>query len=69
MEQIEKIKRSMKVLKITEAASVIDELLLEAQRKSLTYQQFLAKLINHEVNKREEKQLEKRLCSSAIPIL
>ena len=67
MEQIEQIKRSMKALKITEAASVIDELLLEAQKKNFTYQQFLAKLINHEVNKREEKHLEKRLKWAAFP--
>jgi len=57
----------MKALKITEAADYVDEMLLEAQKQELTYQQFLAKLINHEVKKREEKHLEKRLKWAAFP--
>lgn len=67
MEQTEQLKRQMKTLKISEAASIVDELLIEAEKQELTYQQFLAKLVKHEVKKPEEKQLEKRLKWAAFP--
>lgn len=67
MEQTEQLKQDMKTLKISEAASIVDEMLIEAEKQELTYQQFLAKLIKHEVKKREEKQLEKRLKWAAFP--
>jgi DNA replication protein DnaC len=67
MEQTTQLKQYMKTLKITEATNIVDELLIEAEKQELTYQQFLYKLVKHEVEKREEKQLEKRLKWAAFP--
>ena len=67
MGQIDQLKQDMKTLKISEAANFVDEMLLEAEKQELTYQQFLGKLIKHEVKKRKEKQLEKRLKWAAFP--
>ena len=63
------IAQQMKQLKITEAATVIDKLLLEAEKHQLTYQQFLSKLLSYETTKREERQLDKRLKLAAFPEL
>jgi DNA replication protein DnaC len=61
------LKQDMKTLKISEAAGMLDELLIKAEKEELTYQDFLHRLITHEIKKREEKQLEKRLKWAAFP--
>lgn len=43
------IKRNMTALNLPAAANILDELLLTAQSENLTYQEFLSKLMNHEV--------------------
>jgi DNA replication protein DnaC len=46
----------MKRLKITEAAAVVEEKLMDAQVKELSYQRFLSELMQYEIKRREEKQ-------------
>lgn len=61
------LKRQMSSLKITEAAAIVDELLIEAETNDLTCREFLCRLIGHEVKKRDEKQFNKRLKWAAFP--
>lgn len=61
------IKRSMATLNLPAAANILDELLLTAQSENLTYQEFLSKLVNHEINTRDERRLEKQLKLAAFP--
>jgi predicted metal-dependent RNase len=56
-----KLKEQMRALKISEMAKVLDDFLLEAETKELSYQEFLHKLVKHELLKREEKQRDKWL--------
>ena len=62
-----KLKEQMMTLKISEMAKVLDEFLLEAETKELSYKEFLQKLIKHELLKREKKQREKWLKWAAFP--
>lgn len=61
------LKQQMKTLNIIEAAKIIDDLLTDAETKELSYQEFLHKLIGHELHHREEKSLEKRLKQAVFP--
>ncbi len=61
------LKQHMKTLRISEAAGVLDNLLMEAEKKSFTYQEFLYKLLQHEVKRRDAKSMERRLKQAAFP--
>ena len=61
-----KLKQHMKTLHITEAANILEEMLLEAESKNLTYHEFLYKLISYEVQRREVKSLERCLKEAAF---
>lgn len=61
------LKEQMKTLKISEIAKSLDDFLLEAEAKELSYQEFLHKLIQYELKKREEKQRNKWLKWAAFP--
>ena len=61
------LKQQMKALKITEMAKALDDFLLEAEAKELSCQQFLSKLLGHELSKRGEKQRDKWLKWAAFP--
>ena len=58
--ELEQLKDYMTRLHITEAAAVVDEILMDAQVKEPSYQSFLMTLMEHEIKKREEKQVGKR---------
>ncbi|MGI5852463.1 MAG: IS21-like element helper ATPase IstB [Peptococcales bacterium] len=62
-----KLKEKMKTLKVSEMAKVLDDFLLEAETKELSYQVFLDKLTDYEILKREEKQRDKWLKWAAFP--
>lgn len=66
-ETIADLKEKMRSLKISEIAKVLDDFLLEADAKDYSYQEFLHKLINYELLKREEKQRDKWLKLAAFP--
>jgi len=55
------------MLNISEAAMILDDFLIDAETKELSYQEFLHRLILHELRKREEKHREKRLKWAAFP--
>lgn len=61
------LKQHMKTLRISEAANILDNVLIEAESKDFTYQEFLYRLINHEVQRRDEKSMERRLKQAAFP--
>ena len=65
--ELEQLKNYMKRLKITEAAAVVDEMLMDAQVKEPSYQSFLMNLMQHEIGKREEKQLGRLYKLAAFP--
>lgn len=67
LEATYELKEQMRVLKITETAKALDDFLLKAQAKDLSYQQFLSELISYELSKREEKQRDKWLKWAAFP--
>ncbi|MHB1126939.1 MAG: IS21-like element helper ATPase IstB [Bacillota bacterium] len=60
------LKQQMKTLNIIEAAKIVDDLLTDAETKELSYQEFLHRLIRHELHQRELKGLEKRLKQAAF---
>ncbi len=64
---LEQLKNDMMRLKITEAAAVVEERLLDAQIKEPSYQVFLMSLVQHEIRKREEKQLGRLYKLAAFP--
>ena len=63
----DELKAKMKTLKIGEAADIVDDLLMSSNKKELTYKEFLEKLVDHEVKRREEKDFQKRLKWAAFP--
>lgn len=65
--ELERLKNDMKRLNITEAAAVVEEILLDAQMKETSYQVFLMNLLQHEIKKREEKQLGRLYKLAAFP--
>jgi len=65
--ELERLKSDMKRLNITEAAAVVEEILLDAQVKETSYQAFLMNLVQHEIKKREEKQLGRLYKLAAFP--
>ncbi len=67
LEATYELKEQMKLLKISETANALDDFLLKAQAKDLSYQQFLSELVTYELLKREEKQREKWLKWAAFP--
>lgn len=67
MELTAQLKSQLGSLQIREATTILDELLLQAQVESYSYQQFLSKLLTHELKQREIKKTEKRLKLAAFP--
>lgn len=61
------LKQHMKTLRISEAAGILDDMLIEAEKQGFTYQEFLHKLVNYEVKRRDEKSTERRLKQAAFP--
>ncbi len=67
LEATNELRQQMKALKITEMGKALDDFLLEAEAKELSYQQFLSKLVSYELSKRGEKQRDKWLKWAAFP--
>ncbi len=61
------LKQQLNTLNICAAAKVIDDLLMDAETRELSYQEFLHRLLRHELQKREEKQQEKRFKWAGFP--
>ena len=65
--ELEQLINDMKRLKITAAAAVVEERLMDAQVKEPSYQNFLLDLMQYEINRREEKAAVKILQVSIFP--
>ena len=65
--ELEQLKSYMKRLNITEAAAVLEEMLIDAQVKEPSYQAFLIDLMQHEIKRREEKQLGRLYKLASFP--
>jgi hypothetical protein len=64
--ELEQLKNDMKRLKITEAAAVVEERLLEAQVTEPSYQVFLTNLVQHEIKKKRGKTVREALQVSSF---
>src|SRR5690606_36299974 len=61
------LKQSLKTLNLTEAAQIVDESLMEAEKHEWTCREFLQRLLRHEIVRREEKQLARRYKWASYP--
>jgi DNA replication protein DnaC len=66
-EAVAEIRQCLRTLKLSEAARIVDQSLMEAESKEWTCQQFLKHLLWQEIQRREEKQLAKRLKWAYFP--
>ncbi|PTQ55241.1 MAG: Mobile element protein [Candidatus Carbobacillus altaicus] len=66
-ETVAEIRQCLRALKLAEAARMVDQILMEAESKQWTCQQFLRHLLGHELHRREEKHLAKRLKRASSP--
>ncbi|NRD77658.1 ATP-binding protein [Bacillus sp. BRMEA1] len=64
---LETMQNQLKSLTLTEAAKVVPTIIQQAESEDWSYSQFLQKLLGHEQERREEKQMEKRLKWAAFP--
>jgi DNA replication protein DnaC len=61
------LKQSLTQLRLSEAAGIVDELLLTAEKQEWSYREFTQQLLDHESKRRDEKQLAKRYKMAALP--
>lgn len=66
-ELVIELRQSLKHLNLTEAAHILEESLMEAESKQWTCREFLQRLLQHELVRREEKQLARRYRWAAFP--
>jgi DNA replication protein DnaC len=61
------LKQTLSTLNLREAAGVVEDLLLTAEKQQWSYRECIQQLLDHEGDRREEKQLAKRFKSAAFP--
>jgi len=61
------LKNKMKTISLTNSIDIIDELLINADKEKASYVNFLNSILDFEIKKRTERQLEKRLKQAAFP--
>lgn len=61
------LKKKMKTINMTNTVDEIEDILMKAEHNSDSYITLLNSVIDHEINARNEKQLEKRLKLAAFP--
>lgn len=61
------LKQSLSSLHLREAAGIVEELLLTAEKQEWSYRECIQHLLDHEGKRREEKQLAKRFKAAAFP--
>ena len=66
-ETIVHLKQNLKTLNLTEAAQIVEEILMEAAEQQWTCSEFLQRLLRHELVRREEKQLARRYKWASFP--
>lgn len=61
------LKKKMKTINMTNTIEKIEDILMKAEHNSDSYITLLNSVMDHEINARNEKQLEKRLKAAAFP--
>jgi DNA replication protein DnaC len=64
---VQVLQEQLRHLRMTETANELPIILRETEKNSLTYQEFLQKLLMHELKRREEKNVEKRMKWAKFP--
>ena len=64
---VQVLQEQLRHLRMTETANELPVLLRNAETKSWTYQEFMQEILKFEVNRREEKKVEKRLKLARFP--
>jgi DNA replication protein DnaC len=64
---VQVLQEQLRHLRMTETANELPVLLRNAETKSWTYQEFMQEILMYEVNRREEKNVEKRLKLARFP--
>ncbi|MBF0706620.1 ATP-binding protein (plasmid) [Alkalihalobacillus hwajinpoensis] len=67
MSQFQQVQDLLRSLRLAETANQLPELIREAEKKNLSFTQFLLDLATYEQNRRDEKQLEKRFNWATFP--
>lgn len=67
MSQLQQLQDLMRNLRLAETANKLPELIREAEKKDLSFTQFLLDVATYEQNRRDEKQLEKRFKWATFP--
>lgn len=67
MNQLKTLQNKLKSLRLSETASHLPVLLEEARSNDETYASFLMRLVDYEQQRRDEKQMEKRLKWATFP--
>jgi DNA replication protein DnaC len=66
-ETVKALQEKYKLLRMMETATELPVLLRNAEKMSWTYQEFLEEILNYELKRREEKNIEKRLRWAKFP--
>ncbi len=64
---IRDLEKQLRTLQLTETATQLPELISEAERKDVSYQEFIGSLLTHEQQRREEKQIQLYMKWAAFP--
>jgi DNA replication protein DnaC len=64
---VQVLQEQLRHLRMTETANELPIILRETEKNSLTYQEFLQKLLMHELKRRDEKNVEKRMKWAKFP--
>lgn len=69
MENLNLIKDYAQTLKLLNLKQCVDEIIEEADRKEITYKEFLFNILEGEINFKEKRREEKRLKDAGFPVL
>lgn len=61
------LEQQLRTLRLSETAYQLPEMITEAERQDASYQEFLARLLNYEQKRREEKRIERNMKWAAFP--
>jgi len=61
------LEQQLRTLRLSETAQQLPEMITEAEKQDASYQEFLARLLNYEQKRREEKRIERNMKWAAFP--
>jgi DNA replication protein DnaC len=67
LSQLQQLQELMRTLRLSETANHLPEIIREAEKKDLSFTQFLFEIATYEQGRRDEKQLEKRFKWATFP--